>query len=191
MVSVTKVSVKKLFASAALAVALALTLGAKPAEALPLDLTVDPLDIFFDGTDFGASGGFGGFSILSWVTPSGALGGPFVGTASITWNGATSTGIIDVFDTTNGVQLLLADIYSFANLSMTAPGATWEAYALVQSSTLAFTETVHVLIGSTDFTGVGGTGAADITSVPEPATLALTLVGFGIAAVRARRLRRS
>jgi len=188
MVSVTKVSVKKLFASVALMAALALTLGAKPAEALPLDLSIGSLDILYDGTNFSASEPSGGTG-LSWVDELGVPGGPVIGTASISWNGVS--GVINVFDTDNGVQLLLANLITFAVDTLSSPGASWVGFATVSSSTLPFTSMVRVAIGSTDFIGGAGTGAADITSVPEPATLALTLVGFGIAAVRARRLRRS
>jgi hypothetical protein len=185
------VSVKKLFASAALVAALALTLGAKPAQALPLDLTLDPLEILYDGTNFSALGGWGGFTVLSWVDDLGVLGGPVIGTASISWDG--DSGVIDVFDVDNGVQLLLADLINFTAYTMSGGGASWGGIAAVRSSTLAFTPQVRFAIGSSDYVSVSGTGtgsgAADIASVPEPATLALTLAGFGLAAVRARRRR--
>ena len=184
------VSVKKLFASAALVVALGMTCGAGQAQAGSFDLTLNPLSITYSGGVFLAFGGWDGLTIASWVDELGVAGDPVVATASITWNDATSTGVVDVVDVEHGVQLLLANIITLSPLSMSGGGAAWEAYAKVASSTLDFIENVRIALASTDFDLDAGTAAADVTRVPEPATLTLTLAGFGLAAVRARRLRR-
>ena len=185
------VSVKKLFASAALVVALGMTCGAGQARAGGFDLTLDPLTITYSGGVFLAFGDWSGLTIASWVDDLGVPGDPVVATASVIWNDATATGVIDVFDLDHGVQLLLANIISLSPLPMSGGGAAWEAYAKVASSTLDFMDTVRIALASTDYDLDTGVGAADVTKVPEPATLALTLAGFGLAAVRARRLRRA
>ncbi len=151
-------------------------------------LTIDSLDLTFDGTNFSATSQFG-VSGLSWTNPDGSFGGASLGDMSLTWNGSTGVlSLVDLIstDSLNGtVTSLLA--------TLSSPfGATFEAIvALAGPGAYGLSNTVLVSLGSLNFVAGAGTGQADITAVPEPAMLALLGFGAAAAAVRRRRTTRA
>jgi uncharacterized protein (TIGR03382 family) len=169
---------------AAAAVVAALVL-AGPAQATPVtqDLTVWDLNLAFDGTSLTSSNPWG--NVFSWLTPT--PGGVDVGTFSMTWNG--SSGNLTLLDSALNT-LLSGTIWKLtSNVFTPNAGATFVALVNLSTSSFGLGNAVQVSIGSTDFAQGFGTGQADITSVPEPATISFAILGLGgaVAALRRRR----
>ena len=171
---------------AVLAVTAMLAGGAR-SEAGPIfpDVTVVPLDISFDGTAFSAVSS-GGLSVISWTDALGVpdLLSPSFGDLSLSWSGGSGT--LTLNDVILGTSLS-GNVKSFVANLLSPIGATFELDVLLSSPVAyGFGNNVHVSVGSNDFALGQGTGQADITAVPEPATLSLLAFAGAVAAWRRR-----
>ena len=177
--------IKSMGKSMAITAAVLLMLAAT-ARASPIanpDLTITDLVVTYNAPNLDVVSDSGG-SVLSWTLPDGSLGGLTLGTASLTWDGSTGTFL--VIDTLNALTLMGGSVQG-----ITVAPAVFYADVLLGISALAgFGDHVTVKINSTDFSNVrigSGTGNADVLAVPEPATMALFLLGGGAVAWRKRR----
>jgi hypothetical protein len=150
----------------------ALLLMAGTARASPVvnpDLTIYFLDVAYDGTNLNVVSD--PISLLSWTLPDGSLGGVDLGIASLTWNGTTGSFGLSATQSLAGTVV---------GLLVNGAGTAFEADVLLSQTGYSLGDHVHVFVADE-------TGQADVIPVPEPATLAMLLLGGGAAAWRKRR----
>jgi hypothetical protein len=179
--------IKSMLRSMAITAAVLLMMAAT-ARASPVvnpDLTITDLMVSYDGTSLGAVSD--PLSVLSWTLPDGSFGGVTLGTAALTWNGATGT--FDVFDLL--ATLLLSGTIQGVTADVFNPGAVFDIDVLLSVSSFGLGNRVNVVVNSGDYssrTGVG-TGNADVMPAPEPTTMAMMLLGGGYTVAQWRRRR--